>query len=146
MFAKLLLVSAFIGYAAAACSMGGFQKKCMKYTEAMQSASQSAQPDITRMCCVVNELVTCTDEQGCNKEMDATITPAKGQMARMCGNFKYVKGCFDKAPAAPAGPAATPRKPAATEAPAAATDAPASAMSALPSLSLIIITTLLLRA
>jgi len=124
MFTKLLLVAAFIGYAAAACNMKSFQSKCMKYAQPMQEAGEAAQPDIPKICCITNEMVSCTEEQGCAEEMKQQVTPAKGQLARMCGSYNYVKGCSDGA---------------------AATDAPASAMSALPSLALITITTLLLR-
>jgi len=148
MYAKFFLVSALIGYAAAACNSGAFQSKCGKYGEMMQQISSSqGQPDISKLCCILNEQVSCIEGLGCGDAMSQVLTPAKAQIAQLCQNQAYVKGCSEAGGApsggAPSGGAPAPE----AESEAEATEAPESAsiMSSLPSLCLIIISTLLLK-
>jgi len=136
MFAKLFLVSAFIGYAAAACNPNDFQAKCGKYGAMMQEMSQNQQPDIAKMCCILNEQVTCINSLGCGDAMSQILTPAKAQIARMCGGQTYTPGCADDmAPEAE------------SEAESGAPEKPDSGAlsSAVPSLSLLLSLTALLR-
>jgi len=134
MFAKFLLVSVFIGYAAAACNQADFQSKCGKYGgEVQKLAAAQDMSKMNEMCCVLNEQVSCINDLGCGDALKQMITPAKAQIARMCGSYQYTKGCFAPAPAA---------EPAATT-----TDPGSGALStAVPSLSLLLSITALLRA
>merc|ERR1719309_149554 len=45
------------------------------------------------MCCLINEMVTCVDNIGCGAMMTDVLTPLKGQLSSICGDYSYTEGC-----------------------------------------------------